>query len=901
MDVDGFLNALRGTDFYDGQIVHRRDLPPREPEFAPDDALPDGVAGEVCAALDIGRLYAFQAAALESVRAGDDVVLHGGPAGGKSLVFQVPAVERALEEPAGATLIICPYKPVARAQRWKFDLIAERLTELGRSTVLYDGDLSPHMRRTRRGRPLVITNPDMVHRGMLPYHPRWAEWFGRLRMVVLEELHTYSGLFGANVACLLRRLQRVCAHYGADPQFVATTSTLSNPSEHFERLVGREARVIRAGDGPGGPRTHVFWRPHVAAPTVEAGHLMAELVRRGHGTIAFTRARVAAELIAQYARQRLEETGGPADSVIVYRGGYPPEERRALEDRLRSGDALGVATTNVLELGLDLPTLDAVISCGWPGSRASFLQQAARAGRRGQPSLAVLVPLHDPVNSFLLGHPEYVFDRPVEPAVVERGNPHVLAGHLRCAAHELPLNLEQAETFGENAADVLEMLEGRRKLFEKDGVWYHAAADRPAREMPLRGYFDRNVVVQDRTNGEVVAEVDWMGAHSVVHPQAIYLHGDRRYLVQEFDREERHAWVTPIQVDYYTNPLGHCFVQSVDECLRERELPGGTAFFGEVTAGCITTGYEERRFGSNELIRSVPLEIPPVTQQTMGLWLCLSPTREAELTALGLSPEYYGLGNALRIVLPLFMTCDVLDLRPWSGQTNFSWEALYFYERYPRGLGFTERVFDALDEVMAAAARNLADCDCESGCPTCVGDPPRPFMVNNPELEADFIPDRDEVRLLLACLRQEDPLEDLLVEVFGRQGAADMLAGRRELLEQKRQEAVGAPARVLPADAPAESSEPGRRLPLQLERGIRRRIEKMRTAEEREAYKAIGRATIPEPEEKESLPKPDPAMRRGAEPPEARPLVDRQDLAAEAVRRMRARKKRESQDKEDST
>jgi len=901
VDVDGFLKALCGADFYDGQVVHRRDLPPREMGFAPDGALPEGVAGEVCRALGVERLYSFQATALEAVSAGQDVVLHGGPAGGKSLVFQAPAVRRALEEPAGATLILCPHKPVARAQQWKFERVSERLAELGQATVLYDGDLSPHMRRSRRGRPLVMTNPEMLHRGILPYHPRWAEWFGRVRMVVLEELHAYSGLFGANMACLLRRLRRVCAHYGAEPQFVATSSTLSNPAEHFERLVGRGARVIRAGDGPRGPRTHVFWRPHVAAPTVEAGRLMAELVRRGHGAVAFTRARVAAELIAQYARQRLEETGGPADSIIVYRGGYPPEERRALEDRMRSGDALGVATTNVLELGLDLPALDAVISCGWPGSRASFFQQAARAGRRGQASLAIFLALHDPVNSFLIGHPDYVFNRPMETGVVERGNPHVLAGHLRCAAHELPLSLEQAETFGENAAEVLEMLESRRKLFEKDNVWYHSASDRPAREMPLRGCFDRNVVVQDRTTGEAVAEVDWMGAHSVVHPQAIYLHGDRRYLVQEFDREERHARVTPVDVDYYTNPLGHCFVQSVDECLRERELPGGTAFFGEVTAGCITTGYEERRYGSNELIRSVPLEMLPVTHETMGLWLCLSPAREAELTALGLSPEYYGLGNALRIVLPLFMTCDVLDLRPWSGQTNFSWEALYFYERYPRGLGFTERVFDALDDVMAAASRNLTDCECESGCPMCVGDPPRPFMVNNPELEADFIPDRAEVRLLLACLRREEPVEDLLVEAFGREGAGNMLAGRRELLEGKRQEAAHAPARVLPADAPAESSEPERRLPLQLERGIRRRIERMRTPEERAPCKPIERAAIPEPEEEESLPKPDPAMRRGAESPQARPLVDRQDMAAEAVRRMRARKKRENQDKEDST
>jgi DEAD/DEAH box helicase domain-containing protein len=847
----------------------------------------------VCSALGIRRLYAHQVAAIEAVRGGEDVVLGGGSASGKSLAFQIPAVERALADPPGGTLMLCPFKPVGRAQKRSFLRIVDAFPRLRDLLTVYDGDLSPALRVGRRGRPIMITNPDMLHRSILPAHPRWASYFHTLRMVVLEELHAYSGLFGANVACLLRRLRRVCSHYGADPQFVCTTSTLSNPFEHARRLTDRGVRLLDADASPRGRKTYVFWRPTADAPTVEAGRLLAECVLGGTGAIAFSRARVACELIAEYGRRSVSERGASPERIFAYRGGLQPQELRALEESMHAPRPVGVATTNLLELGLDLPALEVALICGWPGSLASFFQQAGRVGRSGEPSLVVFVSLEDPVNSFLMGHPEYVFERPFEPGVVERDNPHVLAGHLRCAAQELPLRTAEVEAFGSGAQGVLGALEDRRKVYLADDLWHNAAGERPAHEMPLRGYFDRNVLIQEAESGRLVGEVDWLGAHSVVHPQAIYLHEGRQYLVRDFDREKRRAMVTPVEVDYYTNPLGHSFVEGVDACLRETELPGGGAFFGEVTAGAITTGFERRRLESNELIDSVGMEMPPVTYETMGLWLCLSPEREAELSALGLTPDYYGLGNALRIVLPLFMTCDVLDLRPWSGQTNFAWEALYFYERYPRGLGFTERVFDALEEVMGAVEQNLADCGCDDGCPQCVGDPVRPFMVNNPELEADFIPSRSEVRLLLACIREAEPVEALVTQLLPRNEADELLRGRRELLQRRREEARRAPRRVLPSDAPAYAGRAERRLPLQLERGVRRRIEKMRTPEERAAHRPVRRAAIPPPEPEETLHRPDPAMRRGTpERKKPRP-TDAGDIAAEAVRRMRSRRKRE--------
>ncbi|MFO8006906.1 MAG: DEAD/DEAH box helicase, partial [Candidatus Brocadiia bacterium] len=865
IDVDVLLERLRDDGFYAGQIILRRDEPAIPPRYAQSDEPRTEVERAVRLALGVNRLYTHQTRALEAVREGQDVVLHGGAAGGKSLAFQVPAVERALRQPPGATMVLCPYKPVAHAQRRKLERIARHAPGLSEAVTVYDGDLSPSLRRHRRGRPLLITNPDMLHRGILPNHPRWAEYFSRLRMVVLEELHSYSGLFGANVACLMRRLWRVCGHYASQPQLVCTTSTLANPAEHAERLTGRTARVIASDGAPRGARTWLLWRPLTAAPSVEAGRLVAELAEAGHGAIAFSRGRVACELIAEYARRRLRDQGRPADTVAVYRGGHRPEELRGVEERLHDGDVQAVATTNLLELGLDVPSLDAAVLCGWPGSVAAFRQQAARAGRAGQASLVILVSLEDPVNNFLMAHPEYIFERDSGPGVVERDNPHVTAGHLRCAAQELPLCAEDAERISPRAQEALPVLEDRRKLYHRDGLWYHAASEQPARELPLRGYAGRNVLVMDVSADRVIAEVDWVGAHRAVYPQAIYLHDGRTYLVRDFDREKRHAYAEPVEVDYYTVPLDHTFVESVDECLRERALAGGTVFFGEVTAGSITTGLQQRRFGSNELIRSIGIELPPVTYETMGLWLCLSAEREAELSALGLTPEFYGLGNALRIVLPAFMTCDVLDLAPWSGQTNFPWTSLYVYERYRRGLGFTERMFEAADEVLGAVWRNLCDCTCEDGCPLCVGDPVRPFMITNPELEADLIPSRAEVRLALECLRREAPVEELLVEVFGVDRVEELLAGRRELLDRRRAEAAEAPARMLPTDTPADGASPRVRLPLQTERGVRRRIERMRTAEQKGPFKPVRRAAVPAPEEQETLPTPDPASRRGVE------------------------------------
>jgi len=863
MDVERFIEEICASQSYEGQIVFRQDYPARAAAFS---AQWEPVPVEIRTALNslgIKRLYKHQCEALRVIGTGEDVVLASGSFSGKSLCFQIPAITSACEVPAGHTLIICPYKPVAQAQRRAFENLAEHLPRLRTAFIPYDGDLDAHRRAQARNRRIVLTNPDTLHREILPNHSLWADFFSRLRYVVLEELHCYSGLFGSNAANLFRRLWRVCKHYDARPQLIATSSTLANPAELAELATGTKVHVLDADTAPRGPRTYLLWSPAAEPPSMTAGRLVARLVANDAGTIAFSRSRVSCELIARYARQLLgEETGGLSTSVVAYRGGYPVEERRRIEGALHDGTIRAVSSTNALELGLDAHGLDAVIVCGWPGSRASFFQQAARAGRSGRPSLVILVALADPVNRFLMRHPEHIFQRPPEPAVIERANPHVLAGHLRCAARELPLRDDEARSFGDHAPEVLRMLEERKKLRHADGCWFHVASESPARELPLRGYFDRDVLIQDMESGRVIAEVDWLGAHSLVHPGAIYLHGERAYLVEQFDREACRAHVREVRVGHYTNPLGRTFVDSVDHCLRQKSLPGGLVFFGEVTAGAVTEGFEERRCGDNALIRTQGIALPPVRYETMALWLCLSNVREAEFAALGSAPDFYGLGNAVRIVLPLFMTCDVLDLRPWCGRTNFPWPALYLYERYPRGLGFSEKVLDQVEQVLGAAEQNVSDCACGDGCTQCVGDPVRPYILNNPELEADLIPSRREVLLLLRGLLSDEPLEGIVASVFGAEDAARMLKGRRELLGHMRESATGEPARMLPSDEPLDVAPKSETtLPLQLKRGVRRRLEKVRTAELQKEQAPVQETKIPEPECGHALSAADPEMR----------------------------------------
>ena len=770
VDVDAFLKDLRTSPNYSGQIVYVREAPAREAVFAHPEPSLAGPVVQMLRARGIERLYCHQAEAIEHARAGRNPLVVTGTASGKSLCYLVPILERLLGDPDARILLLFPTKALCQDQ---FRGFSGALKAAGLEDVLagvYDGDTPSTLRRKLRecGR-VVFSNPDMLHAGLMPQHSRWAEFLADLRLLVIDELHVYSGIFGSNAANLFRRFFRLCAHYGSDPRIVAASATTGNPKALAEGVLGKEVAVIDRDGSPKGKRTFAFWNPPVVrrgnwrsrrSANVEAHELMAALIQREVPTIAFSKAKMTAEMIHRYLCETLEkEAPHLVRKVTPYRGGYRPAERREIERRLFGGELLGVSATPALELGIDIGGLDASILVGYPGTLASFLQQAGRAGRQDRDSLVILIGLDTAVNQYVMSAPEYLFGRPVEQGVIDPDNPFVLTGHLRCAAHELPLSDADLERFGPHGEMVMRVLAENRKVKRLGDKWYHAASEIPQHEVSLRDTVDANVLIENMDTGEVIGEVNKLDAPPILHPGAIYMHLGETYRVEALDLEEKNlASVKKVEVDYYTQPRGGTDVHHVDHCLREKPFGAGKAFWGEVTAYFQTGAYEKIHFYSLDAISVHGLNLPTFVLETMAFWIVppdelMEEVRRADLDAhAGLR----GIGYATRMLLPLFMTCDTLDFSHSIGSVNSPWNAIFVYERYPHGLGFTAKAYERLGEIMSAVLEVVRKCACDDGCPRCVGKPLRQFTTWNVERGEASIPSKAASRMILEGLLRDD-------------------------------------------------------------------------------------------------------------------------------------------------
>ncbi len=741
MDVDGFLDQIKADPDYAGQIVYVRRIEAREPRYA-DPARPLSPAvRRMLDARGIERLYAHQVEAIDLARDGRDVVVATGTASGKSLCYLAPLIEHLAADGDARALLTFPTKALSQDQHRAFRA-ACRAAGLEVPAGVYDGDTPAATRRKlRNGGRVIFTNPDMLHAAIMPQHARWADFLAALRMLVLDEMHVYNGIFGSNMANLLRRFRRVCGHYGSRPQVIGCSATIANPGELARRVTGRDVAVVDDDASPRGRRTYVFWNPPRTrggnyrsrrSANVEAHDLMAALVRRGCGTITFSKAKMTAEMIHHYVCRKLgDEAPHLVGKVSPYRGGYRPAERREIERRLFDGELLGVSATRALELGIDVGCLDACILVGYPGTLASFFQQSGRAGRRSEDALIVLVGLDTSVNQYVLSHPDYVFGRPVEQAVIDAENPFVATGHLRCAAHELPLGDDETPLFGPYADLVLRILAENRKVVNIDGAWYHAASETPQHEISLRDTADAEVIIQDADTDEVLGSVNQFDAPPILHPEAIYMHRGDTYRVLELDLERNIALVRRENVDYYTDPLGGTDVHHMDHKLRERAFGTGRACWGEVTAYFRTLAYEKVHFYSLDRISLHPVDLPTLALETMAVWL-VPPERlmeDVRRRGLDVHSGLRGIGYAMRMMLPLFMTCDTLDFSHSIGSANSEWNAIFVYERYPHGLGFTEKAYELLGSIVPAVLDRVRACECEDGCPCCVGKPLRGYAT----------------------------------------------------------------------------------------------------------------------------------------------------------------------------
>jgi len=732
MHVPEFIEKIKHDPGYRGQMVYVRDIPPRRARHGElDHPLPEPLEGALRSE-GIRCLYVHQAEAVNAARRGENVVVVTATASGKTLCYNLPVLEALDGDPYARAFYIFPTKALAQDQVGK---LRKFPVEAAQRAATYDGDTPTYLRgQTRRNSHIILTNPDMLHVGILPYHTTWASFFRNLRYVVIDEVHTYRGVFGSHVANIVRRLRRIAANYGANPQFICASATIANPDRHVRALTGLDARVIAEDTSPSGERYFIFWNPPLIrkagerkSANSEAVFLFTRLVEEGVRTIVFTIARKSAELVLRYAKQALEEDRSPAvQKVMSYRAGYRPEERREIERRLFEGELLGVTSTNALELGIDVGTLDASIIVGYPGTIASTWQQAGRAGRTLEASLAVLVALDNPIDQFLMRHPDYFFGRTHEEAVIDPENPYLLAAHALCAAYELPIENQEVALFGERLYEVLAAL-GEAGQLSYRGRWFWSGDTYPAREVNIRSTSSDSYNIVDLRTAQLLGTVDAANAFETVHPGAVYLHAGDSYVVEKLDIPERTAYVSPADLPYYTVPGSVTWIARTAE-LDSKPFGRTTAYLGDVEVTSRVIGYRRKQLFTDQVLEYIPLDLPENRFPTQSAWIAVPRDIADRVIGRGfdLAGSIHAIEHAAIGILPLFAMCDRQDIggvsHPEHPDTG-NLPAVFVYDAHPGGVGISETAYDRLDEVMAATLRAIEDCGCEDGCPSCVQSP----------------------------------------------------------------------------------------------------------------------------------------------------------------------------------
>lgn len=724
------MDILQTNPSYQQNIVHWHTIEEKEAKTAP---FPASLHTKLRQALEnrgIGSLYTHQKTAFDLATAKKNVVAVTPTASGKTLCYNLPVLQSIMENDQARALYLFPTKALAQDQKSELNEIIEEM-EVPINSYTYDGDTPANIRqKVRKAGHIVITNPDMLHSAILPHHTKWVSLFENLKYIVIDELHTYRGVFGSHVANVIRRLKRICRYYGSNPIFICTSATIANPKELAEHLTGAHVMLVDNNGAPSGRKHFIFYNPPIVnkplnirrSATLEVRNIAGEFLKNKIQTIVFARSRVRVEIILTYL-QELVKNQLQNKSIQGYRGGYLPKQRREIERGLREGSIYGVVSTNALELGVDIGQLQVCVMTGYPGTVASAWQQAGRAGRRHGEAVIVMIASSSPLDQYMIQHPDYFFSRNPETARINPDNLVILVDHLKCASYELPF--KQGETFdGVEIEDVLEFLQEERVIHFSGDKWYWMNDSFPAHNISLRSASQENVVIVDQSdvaNVKVIGEMDRFSAMTLLHDEAIYLHQGIQYQVEYLDWDEKKAYVREVDVDYFTdaNLAVNLKVLEADKERMERTYSIG---YGDVMVSAMATIFKKIKFETHENIGSGPISLPEEELHTNAVWLSFEKEQFNE-SEQRLEQALISVANALQSIAPLMVMCDPSDLHvvPQIKAVHNEQPTIFLYDRYPGGIGLSDKVYEQMNDVLNQTNQLIVNCSCESGCPSCIG------------------------------------------------------------------------------------------------------------------------------------------------------------------------------------
>ena len=734
MNVTQLADQLRRDNDFMKNVTRWEVIPAHPAQTLPFPACMDERLKPVLAKKGIHALYTHQAHSLEATARGENVTVVTPTASGKTMCYNLPVLSAILKNPDARALYLFPTKALSADQVSElYEMIEAMGVDI--KTYTYDGDTPAAARRAvRQAGHIVVTNPDMLHSGILPHHTKWVKLFENLRYIVIDEIHTYRGVFGSNLANVLRRLMRLCDFYGSHPQFILCSATIANPGELAETLIGGPVTLIDDNGAPMGERHFVFYNPPVINRQLgirkgvipETRAIAGMLLKNGIQSITFARSRLTVEVLTRYLKDMVRDPLGNAGRVRGYRGGYLPTERRAIERGLRAGEVDAVVSTNALELGIDIGALDACVLCGYPGTIASAWQQAGRAGRRQSTSIIFYVASSAAIDQYIVNHPDYFLRQSPENALLNPDNLYILLSHFKCAAFELPF--QEGDGFGNapGPEELLDYLSEQGILHHVEGRYHWSAEDFPASEISLRSAAAENFMIIDITDPahhRVIGEMDRFTVPMLLHENAIYMHEGRQFQVEKLDFDACKAFIRSVDTGYYTDSDLNINLSLLDVEREEPQARGGVSALGEIKVTALVTMFKKIRFDTHETLGFGHVRLPETDMHTTAMWWTLPEDLAASLPSDTLKNGMMGIANLLRIVCPLYLMCAPRDVAvvyqvksPITDQPT-----ILIYDNCPGGIGLAQKAFSMREMLLEKALQVAADCGCRYGCPSCVG------------------------------------------------------------------------------------------------------------------------------------------------------------------------------------